>query len=89
MGGGVGGRSKKEGVYVYIPLSHFLYGRNQHNFVKQLYSRKQQTKNPPVYGNVTGSLNQDNDMGPGYGGYQGLGWECFILNPLTSGRPSL
>ena len=88
-GGWEGGRSKKEGVYVYTPLIHFPYGRNQHNFVKQLYSRNKQTKNPPDYGNVTASLNQDKDTGRRYGGYQGLGWECFILNPLTSGRLSL
>lgn len=46
-------------------------------------------KNPPDYGNVTGSLKQDRDMGPGCGGYKGLGWECFILNPLTSRRLAL
>ena len=37
MGGVVGRRSKREGIYVYILLVHFLVHRNYYN-VKQLYS---------------------------------------------------
>ena len=37
MGGmGVGGTLKKKEIYVYLWLIHLLYGRNQHNIVKQL-----------------------------------------------------
>lgn len=36
-------------------------------------------KNPPDYGNVTGSLKQDRDMGPGCGGYKGLGLGVFYF----------
>ena len=39
-----GGREMQEGgdmgMYIYIWLIHFLYSRNQHNSVKQLYSNK-------------------------------------------------
>ena len=38
-GGGVGGRFKREGMYVYTADSLQLY-RNQHNIVKQVYSSK-------------------------------------------------
>ena len=39
---GVGKRetSKREGIYVYILDDHFMYSRNQHNIVKQLYANK-------------------------------------------------
>ena len=33
---GVGERFKKKGIYIYLRLT--LYGRNQHNIVKQLSS---------------------------------------------------
>ena len=34
MGWEVGGRFKMEGIYLYL----LMYGRNQHNIVKQLFS---------------------------------------------------
>ena len=38
--GGMGGRFKKEGVYVYIQLIHFAV-QQKHNIVKQVYSKKE------------------------------------------------
>ena len=35
--GGVRGRLKKEGMYVYVQRILLLYSRNQLNIVKQLY----------------------------------------------------
>ena len=36
MGWAIGGRFKREGAYVYLWLNQVMYGRNQHNIVKQL-----------------------------------------------------
>ena len=38
----VGGRFKKERVYVYLWLIHVMYGRNQHNILKQLSSNEKE-----------------------------------------------
>ena len=40
----VGGRSKREGIYVYVWLIHFLV-QQKHNIIKQLYSTKIKLKN--------------------------------------------
>ena len=40
----VGGRSKREGIYVYVWLIHFLV-KQKHNIIKQLYSTKIKLKN--------------------------------------------
>ena len=40
----MGRKSKKEEIYVYIQLITLLYSRNQHNSVKQLYSKKKLRK---------------------------------------------
>lgn len=42
---GVGGRLKREGMYVYISLIPSLYNRNQPKIVNQIYSNKKITKN--------------------------------------------
>ena len=34
------GRSKREGTNAYLWLIHVMYGRNEHNIVKQLSSNK-------------------------------------------------
>ena len=38
----VGGRFKKEWVYVYLWLIHVMYGRNQYNILKQLSSNEKE-----------------------------------------------
>ena len=45
MGWEGGGRFKREGnLYVYLSLTHGMYGRNQHNTVKQLFSNYKENK---------------------------------------------
>ena len=38
VGWELGGRLKKQGIYVYLWLIHIALGRNQHNIIKQLSS---------------------------------------------------
>ena len=40
----MGGRSKREGIYVYVWLIHFLV-QQKHNIIKQFYSTKIKLKN--------------------------------------------
>ena len=42
---GMGGRFKREETYVYMWLFLLMYGRNQHNIVKQSFSKKKKKKN--------------------------------------------